>query len=497
MNRVTVSLMALLALAAVAGCGAGTRAGGVGDTRVASITITPSSPQILRNRTRQLGTVCRNAAGESVSVQASDLRWTSDAPLVADVNSSGLVSGKNLGTAHITVVEITSGVSQTTTVQVVDQLRRRWTVMVYMDADGDLEQYGVLNMNQMEAIGSTDEVSILLQFDRGPGYDSSNGNWTDTRRFVVEKDTDTSHITSPVVENLGEVDMADPSRLQQFITWAKTDYPADHYALFLWNHGGGWRSRAGAPAARGIIFDDTSETFMTMAELRAGMAVSGMRYDLVGIDCSLMGMLEVCYEIRSLCDHITASEESPPGSGYPYHTILADLVGDAGMSGETLGRSVVRNFLAFYAAMSSPPDVTQSLIATSGLADLAGKADTLANAIMDTLPGSAVALSQARANAQTYKFTYYRDLYDVANQVHQRFSDPTVRSAAQEVMDTLVVGSGGPVVAEGHAGAGMARSHGLSIYLPGMGEYVAEYRNLRFIQDQPNWDRLARAAAGL
>ncbi|HEX2998663.1 MAG TPA: clostripain-related cysteine peptidase, partial [Armatimonadota bacterium] len=119
--------------------------------------------------------------------------------------------------------------------------RRKWTVMVYMDADCDLEEYGVLNMNQMESVGSDANVNYVVQFDRGPGYDATNGDWTDTRRFLVTKDNDMQNITSPMLQNMGEVDMGQPSSLTDFITWAKTTYPADHYCLILWNHGAGWR----------------------------------------------------------------------------------------------------------------------------------------------------------------------------------------------------------------------------------------------------------------
>ena len=73
--------------------------------------------------------------------------------------------------------------------------KKKWTVMVYMAADNDLEYFGVEDLNEMERVGSTEDVNMIVQFDRHPRSDStysgSNGDWKDTRRFYVQKDNDT------------------------------------------------------------------------------------------------------------------------------------------------------------------------------------------------------------------------------------------------------------------------------------------------------------------
>jgi len=52
----------------------------------------------------------------------------------------------------------------------------KWTIMVYMDADNNLEDAGISDFNEMEVAGSTQDVAILVLMDRIPGYDSTNGN---------------------------------------------------------------------------------------------------------------------------------------------------------------------------------------------------------------------------------------------------------------------------------------------------------------------------------
>jgi hypothetical protein len=368
--------------------------------------------------------------------------------------------------------------------------RRKWTVMVYMDGDGDLEEYGILNMNQMETLGSDANVNMVVQFDRGPGFDYTNGDWQDTRRYLVTKDDNQQLISSPVLQQMGEVDMGTPEALTDFITWATSRYPADRYLMVLWNHGAGWRSRAAA--SRGIIFDDSSNTYLTMGELNQGLAASGIHFDLIAIDCSLMGMLEVFYEIRDRCDYITASEESPPGPGYPYDTIMAKLVANPDTTTEALGRVFVDDHLARY----SRDPVTQSLIQTSRLPAFCAKVNDFASTLIPLVPTNRTQLDAARVGAQTYSYySQYRDLYDFAERIRAGFSNAGVASAADTVMAGVAGANGGPVIAEAHSPTTVDRSHGISIYIPSSTQYRTDYEDLAFVKDYPRWGELVRLVA--
>ena len=121
----------------------------------------------------------------------------------------------------------------------------KWTYMVYMSADNNLEDEGILNLNQMEAVGSGGGLEIVAQFDRSPDYDTTNGNWTDTRRFYVTQDSDPAIINSQMLQDMGEVDMGRMESLRDFIVWAVGNYTAERYYLDVWGHGGGWRDGRG------------------------------------------------------------------------------------------------------------------------------------------------------------------------------------------------------------------------------------------------------------
>jgi len=117
-----------------------------------------------------------------------------------------------------------------------------WTIMVYM-SDCDLEKYALEDINEMEEIPSGPHLNLVVQLDRweslSPKDDRSDGNWTTAKRFLIQQDDDPRSIGSLELDDIGEINTADPNELVNFATWAMDSYPADRYALVLWNHGSG------------------------------------------------------------------------------------------------------------------------------------------------------------------------------------------------------------------------------------------------------------------
>ena len=125
--------------------------------------------------------------------------------------------------------------------------------MLYQDADDKvLEQDIYIDLNEVERVGPTDRVNMVAQIDRYRGGYNGDGNWTATRRYVIEPDDDLSRVGSKLVGE-GELNMSAGETLVDFITWTAKNYPADNYVLILSDHGmgwpGGWSDRD--PASRG------------------------------------------------------------------------------------------------------------------------------------------------------------------------------------------------------------------------------------------------------
>ncbi len=103
----------------------------------------------------------------------------------------------------------------------------KWTVMVYISGDNNLEDYVVKDLElELAPTGSSANVQVVALADRGPGYDTSRGDWQTTKLYHVT--TGMIADSASAVADWGERNMGDQQTLIDFVTWSKTNYPADH-----------------------------------------------------------------------------------------------------------------------------------------------------------------------------------------------------------------------------------------------------------------------------
>jgi hypothetical protein len=366
--------------------------------------------------------------------------------------------------------------------------------MVYLDSDNNLESAGINDLNEMEMVGSSSDVNIVVQVDRIPysvlaanneGYtdDISNGNWTNTRRYYVTQDFNPVQINSQLKSDLGELNMGDPQTLVDFASWAVTNYPAKKYLLVIWNHGGGFRSPA--YTTKDIAWDYTSgRDKITMPELEYALsAISTQmekKVDIVGMDACLMAMTEVAYQIKDYADILVASEENEPGDGWPYDTILGELVGNPLISSEQLAVDIVDKYIFSYPYSN----VTQSAINLSYMDTLAGQLSNLALAIMSDYLTPLGNYILASINSQYYGDPDFIDLYDFCSKVLIYSNNFNVKNIALNIQQTLNY----TVMKSGYSGGSVSGSKGLSIYFP-YTAYHYYYNYTNFSQDT-FWDEM-------
>lgn len=399
----------------------------------------------------------------------------------------------------------------------------KWTFMVYLAGDNNLSNAGDTDLQEMSSIGSTDEINIVAEFDRiGPDHH--------TKRYFVEKDN------LKEIEDLGETDSGDPNILLDFISWAKKRYPADRYAIILWNHGGGWEpsaideiatevktmnyarsegnERSASPLGRvffrtsmkeifnletaeerAICSDDGSGHSLDTIELGKVLAEANnlldQKIDLLGMDACLMSNLEVVYQLRDFVKYIVASEENEPFDGWPYSAVLEKLVNDPDMSTGDFATHIVNEYTASYEPTNFT--VTQAAMDISKVNELANPLDELAKALIVKMPTAAYEIWTAQRKPAA-KF-WYNTLWDVAHfckRLEHGTSDDSVKSAAKSVQEALETGSSNFVVAESHRGEKVEHCAGVTIYLkPPPSEISRFYADLDFSTDH-KWCKLLK-----
>ena len=356
-----------------------------------------------------------------------------------------------------------------------------WTFLVYLNGDNSLEGAAIDDFSEMAQTGSSDDVKILAQFDRASGYNAEHDDWTDTRRFLitsgmVPRDADGASI--------GEANMGDPQTLIDFVQWGQTNYPADQYALIIWDHGNALNPVTGPVEA--LAWDETSSgDHLTTAELSSALATitnnGATPIDLLGLDASLLGTIEVDNQLLSYANVRAGSEELQPDDGWPYDIWLDDIDGSSTV--EYVADKIVNDYYTFYANnnVQSAVDLRAPYTALN----------TAVNDFADLLIQESSAylseLESARNNTQEFNNPNYIDLYDFAYQVEQAVSNTAIDAAANAVM----VAINNAIIQEQH-GTSWPRAHGISIYFPELAEnYDDSYagsEGLLYFTANNHWD---------
>lgn len=351
----------------------------------------------------------------------------------------------------------TSGGNTTPTAQA------KWTYMVYVAGDNNLSDDAIKDINEMEQVGSTGAVNIVVQAEFSPNY--SPGQTANTKRGRIIKDTDTNAISS--LSDLPQNrDMGDPAQLTDFINWTKTNYPADHYALVLWSHGDGWKKvRATGGVQRGALQDESAGSYMAFPSIAQAINNAGGGIGLIDFDACLMGMYEVAYQLRNVAQALVASAETEPGTGNPYDTLLADLIANPNMTALQLGNATAQRYAESYAGFR---DAT-----TKSSYDLS-KVDAFRTALLNVTHHLQSNFTDERANLQNardqalqYTEPGNRDLGTVLARLQAGTSDTTLQgliSALTSAANNVVSYKGLNDTAS--ASPVYANASTLAIYLP-------------------------------
>lgn len=364
--------------------------------------------------------------------------------------------------------------------------------MVYMAADNNLYAAAESNVREITRRSCTADVSIVVQLD-GPGA-------MDSSRYSCEGED------RAIKKHQFKVEGPDrEQRLEQFLIWCRQNCPADNYFLVLWGHGEGldrlyiYKNREAHHRAEVFevpVSGSASEPFKD-SELREalrklGFPVSGMLHssnanhylknvqlravlnrfrrndkgvDLLGFDACLMGMVEICHEIRNLVPFVIASADTIPDKSWPYDLILADLARNPGMEPRVLSAVIVNRYVQRYSDTVRKVSLSSFDLSLCDL--LAEGMRALVNELRSVLSGGEKRkrVWEARQGACRFEEKSYIDLYLFCRGLQRLFSGDLVGGAAEGVANVLVLKP--YVVYHDHSDSRRLKdSAGLSIYFP-------------------------------
>ena len=365
--------------------------------------------------------------------------------------------------------------------------KKDYTVMVYIVGSNLESRYGSAtnDIAEMRQAGLDYGKTNLLVYTGGSkrwvsDIPSTSNNVLDLSKDPEEKDSKERIVAHTDVS----ANMGIPQTLSEFVSYCTENYPAQHYGLILWNHGGGplWGYGSDELFKNDSLLLD--ELRSAMDETAFGQEQNGqqrLRLDWVGFDACLMGGLESASLWKNYADYLVGSEELEPGRGWDY-TFLS-VLNETGDPKEIVSR-IVDSYGIYYEKNRSQffnPDVTLSALDLSKTDEVVSAADGLFAAMRaDIGAGKYALLNQARGKAKAFglsasdsKAEAYDliDLRDLAAKTGEMY--PEESSKLQAAVDGMVIGSVSNVEGTG----------GVSIYLPGDNRELYEVSQELYTQE--------------
>jgi len=360
---------------------------------------------------------------------------------------------------------------------------RKWTLMIFINADNNLDAAGADDVNEMEMVGSTDDVNLVAMLDR----EGNHG----TKTYFVKKDSKPSTITSPVIRDQAEQDMGDYNTLVEFFKYGVDNYPAEKYLVAIWNHGAGWQKGAAEQLIKGISYDDSSNNHINTPQLgEACKQMSeyiGRKLDIISYDACLMQMAEVAAEVKDFALVQVAAEETEPGDGWPYQDFCKPLTENPAMDAKQLGILMTNAYVASYNGGSQGTQNTcQSAIDLTKFDAFLTKLDAFTVAMNDNAHLTGV-YKQAFEKTQAFYYSQYKDLGDYVKELAALTDNAAVKAAGQDLGNFL---HKQVILKSGYIGSNLKDSTGLSIYIPTksqLDQNLAAYQELKF-SALTHWD---------
>ena len=322
----------------------------------------------------------------------------------------------------------------------------KWTVMVYMSGDNNLEDFIAKDLEtELAPTGSSTDVQVVALADRGPGFDRSHGDWQTTKLFHVTQGM--TALPGSEVADWGERNMGDPQTLVDFVTWSKANYPADHYALYFWGHGWSWHPGV-------VMQDDTNADTLDYHEMKPIMNTLGFN-DVVGYDGCNMASVEIQSLWHGHATALAASQEFVGWEGIQYDVVLAQLAANPAMTADQV---------AIATSASATSKKTFSAVAVDGRWDALRTAiDNFAVAMRNGAAANRSKMTKAFGfTRDMWQAPIDKDLYDMAFEINKGVSDANMKAKAQAVIAAM-----GPVVLHERHVSQYADAHGITIFYIG------------------------------
>ena len=315
------------------------------------------------------------------------------------------------------------------------------TIMIYM-VGSDLEtQNGSASMDLEEirtAGVDTTKANIVVLTGGSLKWQTNISASANTTYYLNDQRWE-------AIDRAESANMGEAQTLSGFLTASCERFPAESYALILWDHGGG--------PIEGYGFDELyAFDHLTLPEMRQALQNSPFgqekaRLSWVALDACLMASIELANVFSDFADYLVASQEAVPNQGLDY-AFLSDA-GTGLCDGETASKTIIDTYADYYENLNadlknSKKTITMSCMDLSATDAVEQAVDAISTQLDTTIKnGGYSTIAKERSDARTFgRFSLGQDsdLVDLKILAQQTSQNAGAQSSALlEALEQLVV----------------------------------------------------------
>lgn len=337
-----------------------------------------------------------------------------------------------------------------TPVDVLDIAPAQWTYMLYLAGDNDLSSFMKNISRALEKLPASTALNIVIFFD-GQGADD-NYIWSTRDGGLGQYRLDEAESTT-----------GSPGTLAGFITWARANFPAQHYYLSIADHG---RATSGIAWDTGNGSANDQPDGLDPVELQQALSQAtrqgAWKLDVIHFDACLMGLFEMAYQVKDYA-HFMIASQNLTAAFYPYDEYSRVVLNNPTIAPLDLAKQIAGTYFNHdYLRLNQQPR-TISVLNLDKIGPISNAFNTLAAEGRQGMDGIKQAVVTSRDDVQVFdsspdfkssppayytltKEDEYVDLRDLARLMHDRSPVPAVANAAGALFDALAKGDGNFVV---------------------------------------------------
>ncbi len=240
-----------------------------------------------------------------------------------------------------------------------------WAVYFYLCGSNLESEDGAATVDLSELLEAQlpENVKVVIETGGASQWQNDTVSAEYLERYVYDSNG------LALIEQQPSANMGSQEALSDFLSFAKSNYPAEKTAFIFWNHGGG--SVGGAAFDELYDFDSLTldEMYSAFSE-NYELSDQSPPFELIGFDTCLMASLDVANTFSEIGKYLVASEELEPGNGWYYTGWANALASNPKMDGLEFGTAICDTYQEGSELVGTQNEITLSVTNLSKVKDL-------------------------------------------------------------------------------------------------------------------------------